>query len=81
MVLAEFKNISKIYRIKETAQKALDDVSFKLYSKELVIILGPSGAGKSTILNLLGGMDRPSSGEIIVNGIDISKLSDFELAA
>lgn len=79
MVLAEFKNISKIYRIKETAQKALDDVSFKLYPKEMVVILGPSGAGKSTILNLLGGMDRPSSGEIIVNGVDISKLSDFEL--
>ena len=79
MVLAEFKNISKIYRIKETAQKALDDVSFKLYPKEMVVILEPSGARKSTILNLLGGMDRPSSGEIIVNGVDISKLSDFEL--
>ncbi len=60
--------------------KALDNVSFTLDEGKFVVILGPSGAGKSTLLNLLGGLDSPSTGTITVNGRDISKLTDNELA-
>lgn len=80
MKIVEFKNVSKIYTSGEHVLKALDDVNLSLDEGKLVVILGPSGAGKSTLLNLLGGLDTPSLGQIIVDGKDIAKLSSDELA-
>ena len=77
--LIEFKNITRDYNVGNHILKAVDDVSFFINEGEFVVILGPSGAGKSTILNLLGGMDTPTSGKIIVNGKDVSHLSDNDL--
>lgn len=75
----EFKDVEKIYKMGEVEIKALDGTSFTIDKGEFVIIVGASGAGKSTILNILGGMDKTSSGEIIVDGKRIDKLSDKEL--
>lgn len=76
----EIKNVSRIYRSGDHELKALDDVSMEIEGGKFVVILGPSGAGKSTLLNLLGGLDSPTSGKIIIDGQDISTLSDNELA-
>lgn len=75
----EFDNVSKTYEMGEVSIRALDDVSFSIEEGEFVVILGASGAGKSTILNLLGGMDTVTAGQIIVDGHDIAKDSDREL--
>ena len=75
----EFKNVSKVYKIGEKEYVALDNISFHIEKNEFVVILGPSGAGKSTILNLLGGMDNPTSGEIYVDSNKISDYNDNEL--
>lgn len=69
----ELKNVKKIYNMGEVVIKAVDDVSFTIDKGEFVIILGASGAGKSTILNLLGGMDQVTEGNIYVGGNEISK--------
>ena len=80
MAIVKFDNVTKTYTTGEHELKALDNVSFTLDEGKFVVILGPSGAGKSTLLNLLGGLDSPSAGTITVNGKDISKLTDNELA-
>ncbi len=80
MSLIELKNVSRVYKSGEHEQKALNEVNLKLDEGKFVVILGPSGAGKSTLLNLLGGLDSPTSGTITVDGKDISKLSNDELA-
>ncbi|OPJ61926.1 ABC transporter ATP-binding protein [Clostridium oryzae] len=69
----ELKNVKKTYKMGEVTINAVENVSFSIDKGELVIILGASGAGKSTILNLLGGMDQVSGGNILVDGNDISK--------
>ena len=74
MSYIEIKNLNKIYNMGEVEIKALDNTSFNIDKGELVVILGPSGAGKTTCLNILGGMDIATSGEVIVDGRDISKL-------
>lgn len=74
-----FDNVSKIYTMGEIQIHALDRVSFSIPQGKFVIIAGASGAGKSTILNLLGGMDTISSGQIIVDGKTISNYNDKEL--
>lgn len=79
MSYIEFKKVNKIYDMGEIKIKALDNASFKINEGELVVILGPSGAGKTTALNLLGGMDKASSGEIIVNNKHIESYSEKEL--
>lgn len=79
MSYIELNHIKKYYGENETLVKALDDINFKLNKKEFVVILGPSGAGKSTILNILGGMDRATSGTYIVEGKDITQLNNHEL--
>lgn len=79
MSYIEFKNVSKVYgegRGKTVANEAVD---FNINKGELVVILGPSGAGKTTILNMLGGLDKPSSGEIWVNDTKISDYNEKEL--
>ena len=80
MAIVEFMDVSKIYKVGDMEFKALSNASFELNEGELVVILGPSGAGKSTLLNMLGGLDNPTSGKIIVEGNDISKLKNNELA-
>ena len=80
MKIVQFKNITKTYIAGDHEQKALANVDLELDDGKFVVILGPSGAGKSTFLNLLGGLDNPSSGQIIVDGTDISTLSSDELA-
>lgn len=80
MSIVTFDNVTRIYRSGEHELKALDHVSFTLDEGKFVVILGPSGAGKSTLLNMLGGLDSPTSGTITVDGQDISRLSDNELA-
>lgn len=79
MSYIEFKNISKTYQMGEIEIKALSKASFSIDEGELVVILGPSGAGKTTCLNILGGMDEATSGNFIINGIDVTKLKGKEL--
>lgn len=74
-----FKDVTKTYGKGDNKIYANDNISFEIEDGELAIIVGPSGAGKSTILNILGGMDIPDSGEIIVDGIDISRANKKEL--
>ncbi|WP_025729976.1 ABC transporter ATP-binding protein [Atopobacter phocae] len=72
-------NESKHYKNGETITRANEQVNFEIKKGEFVVILGPSGAGKSTILNILGGMDQPTSGEVWVNGKNIATFNDNEL--
>lgn len=75
----EFKDIVKEYKMGEVIIKALDNTNFSIDKGELVVIVGASGAGKTTTLNILGGMDRATSGDVIVDGKEITNLSDREL--
>lgn len=75
----EFNNVKKTYQMGEVEINALNGVDFSIDEGEFVIVAGASGAGKSTILNILGGMDRPTSGQIIVDNKEINKLSDRDL--
>ncbi|OQO76726.1 macrolide ABC transporter ATP-binding protein [Enterococcus gallinarum] len=79
MSYVEVKNTYKRYKMGETTITANEDLSFSIEEGELVVILGPSGAGKSTILNILGGMDSPDEGQIIIDNIDIAQFSDKQL--
>lgn len=79
MAYIEFKNVSKIYQMGEVEIRALDDISFSIDKGEFVVILGASGAGKTTILNILGGMDKVSSGSVIIDENDIAKYNDKKL--
>ena len=80
MNIVELKDVSRIYTNGDHVLRALDHVDLALEEGKFVVVLGPSGAGKSTLLNLLGGLDSPSEGTIIVDGKDISTLSKNELA-
>ena len=75
----EFKNVKKKYKMGEVEIEALSGVDFSVNKGEFVVVAGASGAGKSTILNILGGMDTVSSGEVIVDNNEISKYSQKEL--
>ena len=79
MAYIEFKNVSKIYKSGEIEVKALDNVNFEIEQGELVCILGHSGAGKTTALNILGGMDKATSGQIIVAKKDITRYGKKDL--
>ncbi len=79
-VVVEFKDVVKEYGEGEGRQIAVNHVDFAINEGEFVVILGQSGAGKSTVLNMLGGMDTPSSGTIIVDGKEVSAMNDKKLS-
>ncbi|MEY8446350.1 ABC transporter ATP-binding protein [Enterococcus ratti] len=81
MEYVEVINECKRYKMGETIITANNKVNFSIKKGELVIILGPSGAGKSTVLNLLGGMDKPDEGQIIIDKTDITQFNDRQLTA
>ncbi|MDQ0253569.1 putative ABC transport system ATP-binding protein [Evansella vedderi] len=80
MEILKIENLSKVYGKGETAVKALDDVSFSVKKGEFVAIIGPSGSGKSTLLHLVGGVDHPTSGKVLVDNTDIYALNETQLA-
>ena len=80
MSLIEVKNLSKLYGSGEAEITALKNINLNIEQGEFVAIVGPSGSGKSTLLHLLGGVDKPSSGEVIIKGESIYKLKEKELA-
>ena len=77
--MLELKNVTKVYKTKELTQKALDKVSIKFRDNEFVSILGASGSGKTTMLNIIGGLDRYTKGDLIINGISTKKYKDKDL--
>ena len=79
MSFIDVKDLNKIYKVGEVEIKALFNTSFSIEEGELVVILGPSGAGKTTCLNILGGMDKATSGEVIIAGNNISDYSEKKL--
>lgn len=80
MAILEVKNLTKIYGNDENKVVALDHVSFTVEKGEFIAIVGSSGSGKSTLLHLIGGVDKPTSGEVIVNGQNVYKKNENELA-
>lgn len=80
MNILEVKNLTKIYGNDENKVVALDHVSFTVEKGEFIAIVGSSGSGKSTLLHLIGGVDKPTSGEVIVNGQNVYKKNENELA-
>ena len=80
MAIVEFRDVSRVYRNGDHEQRALDHVNLSLEEGKFIVVLGPSGAGKSTLLNMLGGLDSPTEGTIVVGGKDISTLTPNELA-
>ena len=80
MEILKVENLSKVYGKGTTKVTALDNVSFKVDKGEFIAIVGASGSGKSTLLHLIGGVDRPTSGKVFIDGKDIYKFNDDELA-
>lgn len=78
MVVLE--NVTKIYKMGSEEIKALDDLSLEIRDGEILVVMGPSGSGKSTFLHLVGCLDKPTSGKILIDGKDISNLRERELA-
>ena len=79
MKIIEIQNVSKVYNETEVEVHAVNDVTLDFREGEFAAIVGPSGSGKTTLLNLIGGLDKPSSGEIIVGGTNLSKLRSSQL--
>ncbi|MDD5794798.1 MAG: ABC transporter ATP-binding protein [Clostridiales bacterium] len=75
----ELKNVVKEYKMGELTIKAIDNIEFSINEGEFVVVVGPSGAGKTTVLNILGGMDTATSGNVFINGVDIAKYNEKEL--
>ena len=80
-ILIELRRVTKSYPVASGSFSALKDVSFKIDSRQLVAITGKSGSGKSTLLNVITGIDRPTEGSVLINGIQVDKLSESELAS
>jgi len=79
-IVLELKNVTKTYISGNTSFNALDGVSLKIYNGEFVSITGPSGSGKSTLMHIIGLLDNPTSGEVLLGGRDISQLNETQLA-
>ncbi|NQU33268.1 MAG: ABC transporter ATP-binding protein [Bacteroidetes bacterium] len=78
--MIDFKDISRFFQVGTETVKAMREVSLRVYENEFVAIMGPSGSGKSTMMNILGCLDTPTSGSYFLNGQDVSKMTDNELA-
>lgn len=78
--IIRFENISRFYQVGKVTVKALVEVSVSINRNEFVALMGPSGSGKSTMMNVLGCLDTPTSGNYFLNGLDVSKLTDNDLA-
>jgi putative ABC transport system ATP-binding protein len=78
--VVELRNVERDYNLGDVKLRVLKGVNIKIRESEMVSIMGPSGSGKSTILNLLGALDRPTRGKVVIDGVDISKLDDDGLA-
>jgi len=78
--MLELKNITKVYKAGQTEIPALRGVSCRIESGEMVSIIGPSGSGKSTLMNIIGCLDRPTSGQYLLDGTEVSELNDNQLA-
>ena len=78
--IIELQNVKKIYKMDGVETHALRGVDLKIKKREFVAIMGPSGSGKSTLLHMVGALDKPTIGKIILNGVDISKLKESDLA-
>jgi putative ABC transport system ATP-binding protein len=78
--VVEATNVTKTYMLGKVPVEALRGVNLKVESGDFVSILGPSGSGKSTMLNLISALDKPTSGTLLIDGVDISKLNDNQLA-
>ncbi|MHA1895439.1 MAG: ABC transporter ATP-binding protein, partial [Candidatus Helarchaeota archaeon] len=79
LLVLEVKNVSKKYFLGKNEVNALDGISFDVKEGELISIMGPSGSGKTTLLNLIGALDAPTTGKIIINYKDLSKMNDSQL--
>jgi lipoprotein-releasing system ATP-binding protein len=80
-IVLEVKNLNKIFGEGETAVHALSDVSFSVKKGEFLLIVGSSGSGKSTLLNMIGLLDRPTSGQVLIDGINTTKLNDNQISS
>jgi putative ABC transport system ATP-binding protein len=80
MAILEVKNLCKVYGTGDNGVKAVDNIMFSVEKGEFVAIMGASGNGKSTLLHLLGGVDRPTSGKVFIDGQDIYALDESEIA-
>jgi putative ABC transport system ATP-binding protein len=79
-VVMELKNITKIFESPAGESVVLEDINFKINRGQFISIVGPSGSGKSTLLNIIGVLDKPTSGEVIINGFNILSLNESEIA-
>jgi putative ABC transport system ATP-binding protein len=79
-VAVEIRSVSKIYKTGKLELKALNNIFLKVYKGDFLALMGPSGSGKSTLMNLIGCLDRPTSGEIYIYGQNLSRLNDNQLA-
>lgn len=79
-VIIECRDLSKVYRMGDTDVYALRDMNIDVYKGEYLSVMGPSGSGKSTLFNMIGALDRPSSGAVVIGGVDLTKQSNLELA-
>jgi len=76
----ELDQVSKIYKMDEVEVPVLNNINIKIKKKDFVSIMGPSGSGKSTLLHMIGALDMPTSGKVLIDGTDLSKLSEIEIA-
>ena len=79
--LIELKHITKTYHLGDETLRALDEVNLTIQAGEFVAIIGPSGSGKTTLANIIGGLDRPTSGTVLIDGNDLSHVRDARLSA